>query len=127
MFFITSREIDRFVPIWFVVILMIWIFDSICLLSKRIKRLSIVGDKLKMGNDLIDPQKDLLTIYRRRDERQGTTIRTIELEYLRNGMLVKQQTITKPVLGDFLGRRTKTIEILIREFPVLQGRVFGKA
>ena len=127
MFFMSSRILVDFGIKWTAAILMIWVFDSIALLTKRIKRLSIVGDKLKMGNDLIDPKNDLLTIHRKRDERRGTTIRTLELEYLKNGMMVRQQTITKPVFGDFLGRRTRTIEILINEFPFLQDKVFGDA
>lgn len=115
----------EFLKIWLAILLILWVFDSILLLTKGIKRLSIVDEKLKVGSDIISTDS-LLAISKVRDERRGTVIRTIQLEYLKDGMLRKVQIITKPTLGDIFGRKTKTIDILISKFPDLTTKVFGE-
>jgi hypothetical protein len=121
----TSTEILSFIKKWTTIVIIIWLFDSIALMSKSVKGLFIIGDKLRIGKDVIDVE-DLLSINKKRDERRGTTIRTIELEYLKSDMLTKAQIISKPTFGDFLGRKAKTIDILTSKFPSLTNRVFGE-
>ncbi len=125
LYFTTSTYLLDFTKTWTLMLIIVWIFDGIFLVSKRIKRLSIIDDKLKIGDDIIESE-DLLSINKLRDERRGTVIRTIELEYLKNNMLIKAQIITKPTLGDFLGRKTKTIDILKNKFPDVKAKIFGE-
>lgn len=124
LYLTSTNDFLDFLKKWTVILLLLWMFDSVALITKKIRRLSIVDGKLKIGDDLVRPE-NLLAINKVRDERRGTVIRTIELEYLYNDMLRKVQIITKPTLGDFFGRKTKTIDILIDKFPILSTRVFG--
>lgn len=119
----TSSNFLTFTKGWVISVIVIWLFDSAALISKRIKGLFIIDNKLRIGKDLIDAD-ELLSINKKRDERQGTVIRTIELEYLKDNRLVKAQIISKPTLFDLLGRKTKTIDLLTRKFPDLTNRFF---
>jgi hypothetical protein len=125
MYFVTSSKLVDFSKKWAAAILIVWLFDSVLLLSKEIRRVSVVDGKLVIGRDIVDPINDLLSINKRKDERRALTIKTIEFEYLKDGMLTRKQSITKPVFGDLLGRRTRTIEILTKEFPFLHEKIFG--
>jgi hypothetical protein len=82
------KDFPNFLKIWTVTLMTLWVFDSLALVTKKIKSLSIVDDKIKIGGDSISADS-LLAINKVRDERRGTVIRTIELEYLKNDMLRK--------------------------------------
>ena len=125
LYLTTSNDFLDFLKKWTGILFILYTFDSVVIISKRIKRLVIVGDKLKIGEDIVSLDS-LLAINKVRDERRGIVIRTIELGYLKNGMVKKVQIITKPTLGDILGRKTKTIDLLLSRFPVLTTKIFGE-
>jgi hypothetical protein len=75
-----------------------------------------------LGDDRI-LSDDILSIVPRKDKRRGVDIKTIEIEYLKDGLTKKQRTITKPIFLDLFGKKFKTINLLTDRFPNLRERV----
>lgn len=121
-FLMTDKSLTDFGKPFIAAIAILWLFDSLTILTKRIKQLSIDGNSLTLGKDVISFQ-DILSITPRNDKRKGINIKTIEIEYLKDGQTKKQRTITKPIFLDFLGKKFKTIDILVDRFPDLRDKV----
>jgi hypothetical protein len=103
----------------------LWLFDSMTILAKKIKRLSIKDNYLTFGKDVISFQ-DILSITPRKDKRRGIDIKTIEIEYLKDGSINKKRTITKPTFLDLFGKKFKTVDILVDKFPNLRDKVMDE-
>lgn len=118
----THKPLDQLALPFLWTMIILWTFDILTILPKGIKRLTIKNDYLILGDDkiLVD---DILSITPRKDQRRGIDIKTIEIEYLKNGLIAKQRIITKPVLFDLLGKKFKSIDLLVDRFPSLREMV----
>lgn len=123
LFYVTSdKEPSQFIKPFIGAILILWLFDSITILTKRIKRLTIQGAQIQFGQDKISSD-DILSIVPRKDKRRGIDIKTIEIEYLKDGLSKRQRTITKPTFLDLFGKKFRTIDLLVEQFPSLRDKV----
>lgn len=118
----TNKTVDQFAKPFIWTIMVLWTFDSLTILSKKIKRMTIVNNHVILGQDRI-LSDDILSIVPRKDKRRGIDIKTIEIEYLKDGLTQKQRTITKPIFLDIFGKKFKTIDLLVDRFPNLRNRV----
>lgn len=118
----TNKTVDQFTKPFIWTITVLWTFDSLTILFKKIKRMSIVDNQVILGDDRI-LSDDILSIVPRKDKRRGIDIKTIEIEYLKDGLTKKQRTITKPIFLDLFGKKFKTIDLLTERFPNLRDRV----
>ncbi len=124
-YFTTDKTVVQFAKPFIAAVIILWAFDSVTILTKGIKRLTIDNNYLIFGSDKI-LYDDILSIVPRKDKRRGINIKTIEIEYLKDGLTKKQRTITKPTLVDIFGNRFKTIELLVDRFPSLRDRVMDE-
>lgn len=90
----TDKSLTDFGKPFIAAIAILWLFDSLTILTKRIKRLSVDGNSLTLGKDVMSFQ-DILSITPRNDKRKGINIKTIEIEYLKDGQTKKQRTNNK--------------------------------
>lgn len=118
----TNKPVHQFAKPFIWTILFLWIVDSLAILPKKIKRMTIINNYVTLGQDRI-LSDDILSIVPRKDKRIGLDIKTIEIEYLKDGLTKKQRTITKPIFLDLFGKKFKTIDLLIDRFPDLRDRV----
>lgn len=121
-YLITNKTVDHFIKPFVWAIIILWTFDSLTILSKKVTRMKITGDQVILGKDRIHSD-DILSIVPRKDKRRGIDIKTIEIEYLKDGLTQKKRIITKPVFLDILGKKFKTIDLLVDRFPNLRDRV----
>jgi len=123
LFYLTTHKtVDQFTKPFILTIIVLWTYDSLTLVFKKIKRMSIVDNQVILGDDRI-LSDDILSIVPRKDKRRGVDIKTIEIEYLKDGLTKKQRTITKPIFLDLFGKKFKTINLLTDRFPNLRERV----
>lgn len=118
----TNKTIVEFIKPFIGVVIILWFFDSLTILVKGIKRLTIDDNSVVLGQDKI-LSDDILSIVPRKDKRRGIDIKTIEIEYLKDGLTKKQRIITKPTFLDIFGKKFKTIDKLVARFPNLRDRV----
>lgn len=121
----TNKTLIEFAKPFGAAIAILWLFDSLTLLPKRIKRLTIENNYLTLGRDIIS-FGHILSITPMKDKRRGIDIKTIEIEYLKDGLIKKQRTITKPIFFDLFGKKFKTIDILVGRFPNLRDKVMDE-
>ncbi len=123
VFYLTSdKEPSQLIKPFIGTVLILWLFDSLVILSKGIKRLSIHDARIQFGQDKI-LSEDILSIVPRKDNRRGIDIKTIEIEYLKDGLSKRQRTITKPTFLDLFGKKFRTIDLLVEQFPNLRDKV----
>ena len=118
----TDKSIEKLFLPFTATVAIIWLFDSLTILSKKIKRLTIIDNQLMLGNDKISIE-DVLTIVPRKDKRRGIDIKTIEIEYLKDDLSKRERIITKPAFLDLFGNKFKTIDLLVSRFPQLKERI----
>ena len=88
----TNKTLIEFAKPFGAAIAILWLFDSLTLLPKRIKRLTIENNYLTLGRDII-LFGHILSITPMKDKRRGIDIKTVEIEYLKDGLIKKQRTI----------------------------------
>jgi hypothetical protein len=121
-FMTTTRTIAEIAKLFLAVTIIFWGFDSLTILTKGVRKVIIKGNQLVIGKDEITID-DILSIVPRKDIRRGIDIKTIEIEYLKDGLLKKQKTMTKPTFFDLFGKKFKTIDLLNKHFPNLKNKV----
>ena len=104
----------------FIIAFILWAFDTLLLVQKRIKSIYLKNGIIKIGSQEISPD-DILSIRTVVDKRIGWNIKTLEVEFLVNDSIQRARFITKPVLLNFR-KNSRTLSILEENYPFLKSR-----
>lgn len=124
VFFVAGSEHTKFYHIVGFIGLF-WALDTFIMSLKRPKTLRIGQNRILIGNSEFVPSA-ILKVTPMLDKRQSWDFRTLEFEVLNSGVTEKLRVMAKPVffISDLMGRKSKTIRLLLEKFPELEEKFY---
>ncbi|MCW3073922.1 MAG: hypothetical protein JWP69_991 [Flaviaesturariibacter sp.] len=99
-----------------------WAMDTIILRFKRPKTLEIDGNRMRVGNELIDP-RDIQSITPVTDNRYRWSFELVKIQC---STIDEITIIDRPSPFWYFGDRSKSVDILLSYFPFLDEKVRGR-